>query len=98
MNKKEFINKYYDMFDVYGKGGITFDELVAELMLKEDIIDIKEYHEILEGLVPKLGHPKLIEFNEKYNAILKHYRNNNCKIQDVLDAVEILEKYNFKEL
>lgn len=95
MNKKEFINKYYDMFDVYGKGGITFDELVAELMLEENIIDIKEYHEILEGLVPKLGHPKLVEFNTKYKAILDHYRNKKCSIQDVLDAVEILEKYNF---
>lgn len=95
MKKEVFINKYYDMFDVYGKGGITFDELVAELMLKENIIDIREYHEILEGLVPKLGHPMLIRFNEKYKAILKHYRNNKCTIQDVLDAVEILEKYEF---
>ena len=95
MEKEVFINKYYDMFDVYGKGGITFDELVAELMLKENIIDIKEYHEILEGLVPKLGHPLLIKFNEKYKAILKHYRSGNCSIQDVLDAVEVLEKYDF---
>lgn len=95
MNIKDFINKYYDMFDVYGKGGITFDELVAELMLKEDIINIKEYHEIMEGLVPRLGHPKLVEFNNKYKAILKHYRNGNCSIQDVLDAVEALEKVGY---
>lgn len=95
MKKEIFINKYYDMFDVYGKGGITFDELVVELMLKENIIDIKEYHEMLEGLVPKLGHPALIRFNDKYKAVLKHYRNKKCTIQDVLDAVEILEKYDF---
>lgn len=97
MNKREFIHNYYDMFDVYKKGGISFDELVAELMLKENIIDIKEYHEIMEGLVPKLGHPKLIEFNEKYKAILNHYRNKNCTIQNVLDAIEILEKFNKKD-
>lgn len=93
MSKEKFIEKYYDTFDVYGKGGITFDELVAELMLIEGIIDIKEYHEILEGLTVKLGHPKFIELHNKYKAIFKHYNRGLCSLQELYEAIEVLEKF-----
>lgn len=39
-----------------------------------------------------LGHPKLIKFNKKYSALLNHYKNGNCTINEVLEAIEILEK------
>lgn len=39
-----------------------------------------------------LGHPKLIEFNKKYSVLLKHHKNGNCTINEVLEAIEILEK------
>lgn len=42
-----------------------------------------------------LGNPKLIEFNIKYKALLEHYRNGNCTIQEVLEAIEILEKIKY---
>lgn len=96
MKKEVFINKYYDMFDVYGKGGITFDELVTELMLKENIIDMKEYHEILEGLTPKLGHPHFIRMYKKYKAIFEHYNKGLCTLQEMYEAMELLEKISRK--
>ena len=40
----------------------------------------------------KLGHPKLIEFNEKYKALLDHYRNKQCTMQEVLEVIEILDR------
>ena len=40
----------------------------------------------------KLGHPKLIEFNEKYKALLEHYRNKNCTMQQVLEVIELFDK------
>ena len=98
MDKQKFIEKYYDMFDVYGKGGITFDELVAELMLKENIIDIKEYHEVLEGLTPKLGHPQFVRMYKKYKAIFEHYNKGLCTLQEMYEAIELLEKFKLKNL
>lgn len=41
----------------------------------------------------KLGHPNLIKFNERYEALLKHYINGNCTMQQVLEAIEVLEKF-----
>lgn len=43
----------------------------------------------------KLGHPSLIKFNERYEALLKHYRNGDCTMQQVLEAIEVLEKMGF---
>lgn len=40
-----------------------------------------------------LGHPELIEFNRKYKALLDHWRDGHCTMQDVLDAIEVLEKF-----
>lgn len=42
-----------------------------------------------------LGHPKLIEFNERYKVLLDHWRNGNCTMQQVLEVIEILEKIGF---
>lgn len=39
-----------------------------------------------------LGHPKLIEFNAKYKVLLEHYKNGNRNINEMLEAIEILEK------
>ena len=41
------------------------------------------------------GHPKLIEFNERYKVLLDHWRKGNCKMQEILEAIEILEKIGF---
>lgn len=41
-----------------------------------------------------LGHPKLIEFNNKYSVLINHWKNGYCTIQEVLEATEILEKLN----
>lgn len=40
-----------------------------------------------------LGHPQLIEFNRKYAVLLDYWRNGNCTMQQVLDAIEVLEKF-----
>lgn len=40
----------------------------------------------------KLGHPKLIEFNEKYDVLLEHYRNKQCTMQQVLEVIELLDR------
>lgn len=42
-----------------------------------------------------LGHPKLIEFNKKYKVLLNHWRNGYCNMQEVLEAIEILDKFGF---
>ena len=42
-----------------------------------------------------LGHPKLIEFNEKCKALLKHWRNGNCTMQQVLEVIELLDKIGY---
>ena len=42
-----------------------------------------------------LGHPELIKFNRKYKVLLDHWRNGSCTMQDVLDTIEILEKFGF---
>lgn len=39
-----------------------------------------------------LGHPKLIKFNKKYKALLEHYNNGNCTINEMIETIEILEK------
>lgn len=41
-----------------------------------------------------LGHPELIKFNTRYRVLLEHYRNGNCTMQEVLEAIEILDKFN----
>lgn len=42
-----------------------------------------------------LGHPQLIKFNRKYKVLLDHWYNGNCSMQEVLGAIEVLEKFNF---
>lgn len=41
-----------------------------------------------------LGHPQLIEFNKKYATLLEYWRNGHCTMQEVLDAIEVLEKFD----
>ena len=36
-------------------------------------------------------HPKLKEFNTKYKALLDHWKKGNCTMQEVLEAIEIIE-------
>ncbi len=43
-----------------------------------------------------LGHPKLIEFNKKYKALLEHWKKGNCTINQVLEVIEILESVKTK--
>lgn len=45
-----------------------------------------------------LGHPDLIEFNTKYKALLQHYRNGDCTMQQVLEVIELLDKYNLNDI
>lgn len=40
-----------------------------------------------------LGHPKLIEFNRKYKVLLNHWRNGFCTLNEMMEAIEILENY-----
>lgn len=47
---------------------------------------------ILERGDEMLGHPELIKFNRKYKALLDYWRYGNCTMQQVLEAIEILEK------
>lgn len=42
-----------------------------------------------------LGHPKLIEFNTKYKALLEHWKNGNCTMQQVLEVIELLDKIGY---
>lgn len=42
-----------------------------------------------------LGHPKLIEFNTRYKALLEHWRNGNCTMQQVLEVIELLDKIGY---
>jgi hypothetical protein len=46
----------------------------------------------------KLGHPKYLEFEEKYKTLIDYYNNGNCTLQQMFDTIEILEKFNFKQL
>lgn len=41
-----------------------------------------------------LGHPKLIEFNRKYKVLLEHYRRGRCTLEEMLEVIAILEKYD----
>jgi len=45
-----------------------------------------------------LGHPRLIEFNTKYKALLEHYRNKDCTMQQVLEVIELLDKYSLNDI
>ena len=45
-----------------------------------------------------LGHPRLIEFNTKYKALLEHYKNKDCTMQQVLEVIELLDKYNLNDI
>lgn len=38
-----------------------------------------------------LGHPKLIEFNQKYCVLINHWKNGFCTLDQMLEAIEILE-------
>ena len=42
-----------------------------------------------------LGHPDLIKFNKKYEVLLDYWRKGCCTMQEVLDAIEVLEKVGF---
>lgn len=42
-----------------------------------------------------LGHPKLIEFNTRYKALLEHWKNGNCTMQQVLEVIELLDKIGY---
>lgn len=42
-----------------------------------------------------LGHPELIKFNRKYKALLDHWRNGYCSMNQVLEVIEVLEKIGF---
>lgn len=42
-----------------------------------------------------LGHPKLIEFNTRYKALLEHWKNGNCTMQQVLEVIELLDKIEY---
>lgn len=40
-----------------------------------------------------LGHPYLIKFNRKYKVLLEYWRKGNCTMQQVLEVIELLDKY-----
>lgn len=42
-----------------------------------------------------LGHPRLIEFNERYKALLEHWKNGNCTMQQVLEVIELLDRIGY---
>jgi len=98
LSKKAFIDKYYDMFDVYHQCGIDFDELVAELMLKEGIMDIAEYHDYMEGLERNVVfNSNLDKFNAKFGAILELMNTNSCSVKQGLEAMTLFIKYFDKD-
>ena len=41
-----------------------------------------------------LGHPKLIEFNRKYKVLLEYYSKGRCTLEEMLEVIAILEKYD----
>lgn len=103
--KDNLLSKYYEHFKSYEKGYISEDELYLAIYLGEGLMSLDEYNdwiklidreEKINGKKPKeiLAHPKFYEFNVRYKVLLDHWRDGNCTMNDVLDVIEVLDKYN----
>lgn len=93
--------KHLEVIKNFERGYITEDEALLYIFLLEGKIKRKEFDMWLHKLNNKnnkIGHPKYIEFQEKYKTLIDYYNNGNCTLQQMIDAIEILEKINCKQL
>lgn len=92
--------KYYEIFKDFENEKISEDEALLYVFLGEGLISRNEFDKWFNALNEErrvrimLGNPQLIRFNQKYSAIIEHYRNGNCTAQEMLEAIEILENIN----
>lgn len=46
----------------------------------------------------RLGHPQFVRMYERYEAIFEHYNRGLCTLQEMYEAIELLEKFRLKNL
>lgn len=94
--KKRIERKYFEILKGVEKRYITKDEAMLYIYLGDGDITKKEFDFWFKKLngTNKLGHPQYITFENKYKTLLDYYNNGNCTLQQMFDAIEILEKYN----
>lgn len=107
MNNEKLEKKYYEIFVSFDKGYITEDEVYLHIYLGEGLINKEEFDYWTTRIkndkkyCPGMNKKKMINyprefsrFNKKYKAIIEHYCRGLCSAQDMLDAIEVLEKFD----
>lgn len=96
-------NKYHDIFTDFSNDKIIEEEALLYIYLGEGLITKGEFDSwmiklnLVDKTSIKQGHPKFMNFMSKYKAIWQHYRWGYCTLQEAFEAVEILEKLNYKK-
>lgn len=73
----------------YKKGILSLEEAILLDLITKGKVTQEDY----ESSKEELGHPDFIKFNKRYKTLLNYWKNGGCTMQNVLDAIEILEKY-----
>lgn len=107
-NNQRLETKYHEWFVSFEKGYCSEDEVYLHIYLGEGLIDKKEYDYWMKRLKNEqryqehqkpfkraINYPKIYsQFNKKYATIINHYRKGLCTSQEMLDAIEIIEKFD----
>lgn len=93
--KKRIEKKYFEILKGVEKGYITKEEAMLYIYLGDGDITKKEFDFWLEKLngKNKLGNPKYIQFENRFKTLLNYYNEGNCTLQEMFDAIEVLNKY-----
>lgn len=106
-NNERLETKYHEWFVSFEKGYCSEDEVYLHIYLGEGLIDRKEYEYWMKRLKDEqrcqkhqkplkraVNYPKMYnQFNKKYAVMLKHYKDGLCTAQQLLDAIDICDKY-----
>lgn len=101
---KNIEKKYKELFISFDKGYMTEDEIYLYIYLGEGLIDKKEFDYWTNKLNQEkkktlVNYPSIFRrFNRKYKAIIDHYKKGLCTSQEMLDAIEVIEKYDLFNL
>lgn len=97
--KKVIEKKYFEILKGFEKGYITKEEAMLYIYLGEGKITKKEFDFWFKKINNnKLGHPKYIEFENKFKTLIDYYNKGNCTLQQMFETIEILEKFELRQL